>query len=484
MKYRGIRLALVLIIILSSASFVVAQDLNVAYDNSNLPRVVIDVPEVTATVSGGGNSSWNQSAADERYLRVDGGNVPTGNIDWNGFALESVGTLQVLGDSQFFGDILFFASTFNGANSNMIIKNISVVDHLSVGGLIYGNISQTHSYQSEWFYNMSDGNGSSTWHYNMTDGNGSAYDLWHYNMSDGGGSGSVSVNVTDRLVLSAYDSDGGQVDSIERWRPITFDTNYRIDDVYINHANGNISVIEGGDYLLHYDVCLGQSLATPLRTQFDSAWFKNGVLIEGSRGFGYSRGLGNANHSCATAEIVQTLSADDNVTVNFRNSPVVAGTVATLKGASRIFIEKLGIQPQSWQSKTRIEDNKTATTDYTDDDTLRFSVVGGKNYTFDFEMFINAPGAHAAVFNFTRPAGEIHYGYYFVNGGTIWAFCDDCAETGELPPAGVDSKVTLKGSFYPTASGEFVLQYRSANIALGDLDVLKGSHGTIREVTT
>lgn len=97
-KKKRSRFYLFIISIFLLTPIVVAQGLNVTYDNPLIPRVVITAPGTT-TAGGGGNSTFNQTLTDLLYLRLDTSNDPLQNhLDFGDFAALSVGGMTMTGD--------------------------------------------------------------------------------------------------------------------------------------------------------------------------------------------------------------------------------------------------------------------------------------------------------------------------------------------------------------------------------------------------
>jgi len=121
----------------------VSAEITIGLDNSNSPKVFF--PSATSTISG--NSSFNQSLLDTLYLKLNGGNSPTNNINWNFFGIFNVG------DSNFTNDVFIDNElTLGTGTSNLEIfysltnifnttgKNALFTDNLTASNLFGNNI--------------------------------------------------------------------------------------------------------------------------------------------------------------------------------------------------------------------------------------------------------------------------------------------------------------------------------------------------------
>ncbi len=289
-----------------------------------------------------------------------------------------------------------------------------------------------------------------------------------------------SPQIDNRSVFSAFDESGGQTATTSTWQEINFTEEKREDSAFTHDSDdARIEINSAGDYLLHYDICLGQTSNT--RTQGSTRFALNGNVIGGTLGFTYSR-LEPENVTCASAEIIENLDVGDNITMEFNNE--WGGTIVVTPNATRIFMEKIGreVTAPLWATESRLNTTIVSETTYFTDPYLSFSVAQWENYTFDFKIFYAGGISNDFIFNFSRPIGEVIYGYETVSDSGYETNVQVNPFESDAIEIATGSKILdISGTFYANESGTFAPEWRTEGI--GTLSIRRGSIATFRQIS-
>lgn len=105
---------------------------------------------------------------------------------------------------------------------------------------------------------------------------------------------------------------------------------------FYNYSNGNITILQDGNYMIHYDVSLRAT--SNHRSSSETYLAINGLPKVGTYSYGYHR-MKSSGENTSSATMVIPLLAND--VINIKSKRKVGGNLITLKDACRINIYKI-----------------------------------------------------------------------------------------------------------------------------------------------